>query len=185
MSSRAVSSCLAPRHVPTGRPAPFARGCRVDGADLREVEAGAARGPRALVRPAGARDPAGAPAGAAAEAAGGPGERARAALHRARRPELRHRHGLLSARLLHDEAQPARERAGRRAAGLPRPPPAPGGRGRPGRAGADVGAAADPRRGRGAPRGDAPAGGRLAGRADGPDADARLVRRARRARARP
>ena len=34
------------------------------------------------------------------------------------------RHGLLPARLLHDEAQPARQRARRRAARLPRPPPA-------------------------------------------------------------
>ncbi len=52
----------------------------------------------------------------AAAPARGARERDRPALHRARRPQLRHRHGLLPARQLHDEAQPARQRAGRRAA---------------------------------------------------------------------
>ena len=56
--------------------------------------------------------------------------------------QLRPRHRLLPARLLHDEAQPAPQRAGRGAA-RPRPPaPGPGPAPRPGRAGADVAAAA-------------------------------------------
>ena len=42
---------------------------------------------------------------------GGAGERDRASFHRARRPQLRHRHRLLPARQLHDEAQPACQRA--------------------------------------------------------------------------
>ena len=42
--------------------------------------------------------------------------RARPPLHRALDAQLRDRHRLLPARLLHDEAQPARQRAGRRAA---------------------------------------------------------------------
>ena len=70
-----------------------------------------------------------------------------------------------------------------RTARLRAPAPAPGGRGRPGRARADVGAAADPRRGGRAARRDAAARGRLAGRADGADADARLLRRPGRGRA--
>ena len=39
-------------------------------------------------------------------------------------PQLRRRHRLLPARLLHDEVQPARQRAARRPPGLPRPPSA-------------------------------------------------------------
>ena len=112
----------------------------------------------------------------------GAGERGRPPLHGARRPQLRDRHGLLPARQLHDEAQPARERARGRAPGVPRPPSAAGGRGRAGRARADVGAPADPRRDRRTAGGDAAAGCRLAGRADGTDADACGVRRPRRAR---
>ena len=61
--------------------------------------------------------------------------------------------------------------------GFAQSPPPSGGRGRPGSARADVGAAGDPRRGGGAAGGDAAARRRLAGRADGPDADARLLRR--------
>ena len=58
-------------------------------------------------------------------------------------PQLRPRHRLLPARLLHDEAQPAAQRAGRGAA-RPRPPaPGPGPAPRPGGAGADVAAAGD------------------------------------------
>ena len=109
----------------------------------------------------------------AAAAPGGARERDRAALHRARRPKLRDRHGLLPARQLHDEAQPARQRARRGAPRLPRPPPAAGGRRGAGRAPADVGAAGDPRRGGRPACRHAPAGRRLAGRADGADADAR------------
>ena len=69
---------------------------------------------------------------------------------------------------------------------LPRPPPAPGGGRRAGRARADVAAAGDPRRGRAASHARlAPAGRRLAGRADRADAHARLLRRPRRGRAAP
>ncbi len=78
-------------------------------------------------------------------------------------------------------------RVNERAVGLPgfrEPAPAAGGRGRAGRARADVGAAADPRRGGGPAGGHAAAGGRLAGRADRPDADARVLRRSRRGRQR-
>ena len=75
---------------------------------------------------------------ASAAAAGGRGARDRPAHHGARRPHVRHRHGLLSARQLHDEAQPARQRARRAAARIPRPAPAPGGRRRAGRARAHV-----------------------------------------------
>ena len=68
-------------------------------ADAGAARAGGAGGARA-------EEPA-APAGA---------RRARgdAPLHRALDAQLRHRHGLLSARLLHDEIQPARQRAARR-----------------------------------------------------------------------
>ena len=97
-------------------------------------------------------------------------------------PQLRPRHRLLPARLLHDEAQPAAQRAGRGAA-RPRPPaPRPGPAARPGRAGADVAAA-------GVPGGDLrpaarqPAAlGRLPRRARRPAADPRLPRRPRRRR---
>ena len=58
--------------------------------------------------------------------------------------------------------------------------PLPGGRGRAGRARADVAAAGDPRRDRGASGGDAAAGRRLAGRAHRAHADARVLRRPRR-----
>ncbi len=119
----------------------------------------------------------------APQAAGAGRERDRAPLHESRRPQLRDRHGLLPARLLHDEAQPPGERASRGAAGIREPASAPGGRGRAGGARADVGAAADPRRGGGAAGGDAAAGGRLAGRADGPDADACVLRGSWRRRA--
>ena len=120
-----------------------------------------------------------APCDAAASSRAG-GARDRAALHGARRPHLRRRHRLLPARLLHDEAQPARARAARRAPRLPRPPPARRGRGRPGRARAHVAPAGDPRRGRRPPGGHAAAGGGLAGRAHRPHAHARVLRRARR-----
>ena len=69
------------------------------------------------------------------------------------------------------------------AAGLRASASAAGGGRSAGRARADVAAAGDPRRGDGAARGLAPAGGRLAGRADRPDAHARLLRRSRRGRA--
>ena len=64
--------------------------------------------------------------------------RARPPHHGARRPHVRRRHRLLSAGELHDEAQPARQRARRAAGRLPRPASAPGGRGRTGSARAHV-----------------------------------------------
>ena len=151
-------------------------------ADLREV-AGRAGAPRALprARPAGPGDPRGAPPRAAAAPARARRARARPPLHRALDAELRDRHRLLPARLVHDEAQPARQRAASsNLPGFRDLHPLPGGGGRPGRARADVAAPGDPRRGGRAPRGLAPAGRRLAGRADRPDADARLLRRSRR-----
>ena len=93
----------------------------------------------------------------------------------ARRPQLRRRLRLLSARLLHDEVQPAPERAPGRPARLRRPAPAPAARGRAGRARALLPAAAGAGRDLRARRRLAPAGGRLAGRADRADAGARLL----------
>ena len=58
--------------------------------------------------------------------------RARPPLHRALDAHVRDRHGLLSARLVHDEVQPARQRARGGARRVPRPAPAPGRRGRQG-----------------------------------------------------
>ncbi len=118
------------------------------------------------LRPAGGRGARGAaPRRAAAPArarrAGG-----RPPLHRALDPQLRDRHRLLPARQLHDEAQPARQRARRDAAGLQGSPPAPGGGRRAGCARADVAPAGDPAGGRRPRRVLAPAGRRLAGRAD-------------------
>ena len=96
--------------------------------------------------------------------------------------QLRPRHRLLPARLVHDEAQPEAARAGRRAAGpraaAPAAAPAP----RPGRAAADVGAPARARRGRRPPaRLAAAVSAGLARRAGRRAADARLPRGARRA----
>ena len=107
---------------------------RSDEADLREVAARPARPRRAEARPAGARDPGRARAQGAAAAPRARRARGAAPLHRALDPQLRRRHRLLSARLLHDEVQPARQRAARRPAGLPRPAPARRRRLRPGRA---------------------------------------------------
>ena len=108
--------------------------------------------------------------------------RARPSLHPALDAHVRRRHRLLSARLVHDEAQPAGQRAGRELPRLPRSAPAPGGGRRAGRARAHVAPPGDPRRGRRAARGLAPARGRLPGRADRTDAHARVLRRARRVR---
>ena len=161
----------------------------------------ARRWPRSGARSTSCRSPAGAPRrcpattcpaaevprGAAPRRAAAPARARRAGarppLHEALDAQLRHRHGLLPARQLHDEAQPARERAARDAARLQGSPPAPGGGRRPGRARADVAAAGDPAGGGGPRRLLAAAGGRLAGRADRPDADARLLRGHRRGRA--
>ena len=115
-------------------------------------------------------------AGARAATSRGGRARDRSPRHGARRSHLRHGHGLLPARQLHDEAQPARQRARRAAAGIPRSAPAPGGRRSAGRARAHVAPPGDPRRGRGPARGHAAAGGRLAGRADRPHAHARVLR---------
>ncbi len=74
--------------------------------------------------------------------------RARPPLHRALDAQLRRRHRLLPARLLHDEVQPARSTSGSSALpGFREPAPAPGGGRRPGRARAHVAPAGDPARG--------------------------------------
>ncbi len=152
--------------------------------DLREVEAGTARrrparrrSPRDAARGA---DPGRAPARRAAAPARGRRARDRPPLQPALAAQLRPRQRLLPARLLHDEAQPAAQRAGRGAArprpSAPRPGPAAG----PGRAGADVAAAGVARRDlRPAPRQPAALGG-LARRARRPAAHPRLPRRPRR-----
>ena len=79
-------------------------------------QAGAARiGAPALREPAAAAGASrGAPPHRAAAPARGGGVRARPPLHRALDPELRRGHGLLPARLLHDEVQPARSTSGSR-----------------------------------------------------------------------
>ena len=112
-------------------------------ADLREVATrppgGAPSAAHGLPRPGGARAELASRRAAAPARARRAGPR-HAPLHRALDPELRDRHRLLPARLLHDEAQPAGQRAARGAARLPRPAPAPGGRGRAGRAAPLLGA---------------------------------------------
>ena len=111
------------RETPAGR-----RGCATTpmqrdagGHDLREVEPpapgrGAARRRRRRAT-AGRADPEPPAAHRAAEAAGGLRARDRAPLQPHLAPQLRPRHGLLPARLVHDEAQPEAERARRGAAG--------------------------------------------------------------------
>ncbi len=74
----------------------------------------------------------------AAATAGGLRARDRAPLRAALEAQLRPRLGLLPARVVHDEAQPAPARARRGAARSRAPAPAPGPRARTGRAGADV-----------------------------------------------
>ena len=103
-------------------------------AHLREVAAGSAwrRAPEAR-RADPARCRAELQTTTTAAAAGARRARDPAALHRAVDAQLRDRHRLLPARLVHDEVQPARQRAARDAAGLPRPASVPG-RGRPARA---------------------------------------------------
>src|SRR3989454_7753229 len=150
--------------------------------DLREVAARPARRRAAALRRSG-RQGAGrvAPSGSAA-ATRARRARDRAALHGALDTQLRYRYGLLSAWLLHDEVQPARQRAAGDVAGLPGSPSI-SGRGRdPGRARADVAAAGGTDRGVRPARVLAAAGRGLAGGADGPDAHARLLRRSRRGR---
>ena len=89
-----------------------------------------------------------APPHRAAEAAGGRRAGDRPPLQPALQAQLRPRHGLLPARLVHDEAQPEAARARRGAAGQRPAAPAAGPRARPGRAGADVRAAGRAGRGR-------------------------------------
>ncbi len=152
--------------------------------DLREVEAGPARRRPARRRSAGAAargaDPGRSPARRAAAPARDRRAGDRPPLQQALAPQLRPRQRLLPARLLHDEAQPAAQRAGGGAA-RPRPPaPGPGPQARPGRAGADVAAAGVAGRDlRPAPRQPA-ALRRLARRARRPAAHPRLPRRPRR-----
>ena len=110
-------SSRSPRSGRSRRSTGSSRRCRSHEADLREVAGRAAAGigvpkpdlpvpevpaelaAQAPAAPAGARRAGGAPS-----------------LHRALDPQLRHRHRLLSARQLHDEVQPAHQRAARRAA---------------------------------------------------------------------
>src|SRR2546421_10084630 len=92
---------------------------RADEADLREVTGREASRRAPALRTALRRGP-----GRAATTRGAPLARDcragdRSPFHRALEPELRHRHGFLSAGLLHDEVQPARQRAPCDAAGLP------------------------------------------------------------------
>src|SRR4029453_18721209 len=91
--------------------------------------------------------------------------RAGAPLHDALVEELPPGRGLLSARLLHDEAQPEAARARGGAAGPRAAAPAPGSRVRPGRARADVEPPGGARRDRRAAARVAPAERRLARRA--------------------
>ena len=109
------------------------------------------------------------PAGPLRAAGGAP-------LHAPQPEELRHRHGRLSAGLVHHEAQPAPQREGGAAARLRRPPSAAAGLDRAGRAGADrpPGALAEDAD-RHAGRGDV-AGGRRAWRAVRHDGDPRRAR---------
>ena len=126
----------------------------------------------------------GAPPRRAAAPAGARRARARPPLHRALDAQLRDRHRLLPARLLHDEAQPARQRARRRC--CPASATSTRCRRRTGAQGAlelmwrlqEILAEVA-----GLDAVLAPAGRRLAGRADRADADARLLRRPRRGRA--
>ena len=106
--------------------------------------------------------------------------RARAPLRQPLQAQLRPRLGLLPARLVHDEAQPAPARARRGAAGPCPAAPAAGPRARPGRAGADVEPRARAGRDRGAAARLAAAQRGLARRAGRRAADQGLPRRPRR-----
>ena len=94
--------------------------------------------------------------------------------------QLRGRHGLLPARLVHDEVQPQAERVGRAAARLRGPAPDGARRGRPGHAPAAVRARGAAGRDQRHGRGHAPAGGRRPRRADRHPDDPRLPPVARR-----
>ena len=163
----------AGRHDPRGRR-------RAD--DLRALEARAAArsSPPELDVPERPLDellPADAAPRRAAAAARGRRARDRAPLQPPVEAQLRSRHRLLPARLVHDEAQPQAARAGRGAAG-PRPAaPAPGSAPRPGRARADVAPAGRARRDRRPAARVAAAVGRIARRARRRAADARATTR--------
>ena len=136
-AARRASPRSARRTTSTGSP-------RCSGAAMKLIyeksQAGPAGVDAAAARRSRRRGAAELRARGAAAAARDRGARARPALHGALDAHVRHRHRLLSARLLHDEAQPEGQRARRRAAGLPRPAPAPGRGGRAGRARAHVAA---------------------------------------------
>ena len=146
-----------------------ARAARLRGARPRRARAPARRAPARAPAPRGAaRAPRGLRAGD------------RAPLQPAQQAQLRPRHRLLPAGVVHDEAQPQAPRAGRRAAGPLPPAPLPVAAARPGGARADVEPGAGARRGLGpAPR-LAAAERRLARRAGGRAAHPRLPRRPRR-----
>src|SRR5581483_10118767 len=95
--------------------------------------------------------------------------------------QLRPRHRALPARLVHDEAQPAPERAGRGAPGPRAAAPGAGPEAGPGRARADVAARAGALRDLRAAVREPPAVGRLARRAGRAAPHPRLPRRPRRA----
>ena len=95
-------------------------------------------------------------------------------------PELRSRYRLLPARFLHDEAQPAAQRAGGGSAGPRSSPPGAAAETRAGCPRADVAAAAVPGRDLRPPARQPPALGGFARRARGPAAHPRLPRRSRR-----
>ena len=118
--------------------------------------------PKGRPRPAAGRGPPGQPARPArAQRA-----RGRPPLRQPEPAELRDRHRLLPARLVHDEVQPQAQRMGRPPARLRRSPPARPGRDRPGHPPAPVGARGDPGRDQRHAGGQPPAGRRGPGRAD-------------------
>ena len=152
--------------------------------DLREVEPRSRRrqGPAPAARRA-RPDPGRGPPGDAGRAARAQRARGRPPLRQPEPAQLRRRHGLLSARLVHDEVEPEAQRVGGPAARLRRPPPARPRRDRAGHPRAAVGARGGARRDQRDDRGDAPAGGRRTGRADRHPDDPGLPSLARRPRA--
>src|SRR6185369_5446362 len=100
------------------------RRCSPNEVDLRALAARPSSGPSAPHGAADTGDPAGAAPLAAAASAGDRRTGPPPPLHEPLYSQLRRGHRLLPARLLHDEAQPARERAARRAPRVPRPPSA-------------------------------------------------------------
>ena len=111
-------------------------------------------------------DPGGCPPSAAAGAARDERARRRPSLRQPVAAQLRGRHRVLPARLVHDEVQPEAQRVGRPPAGLRQPPPARARRDRAGHPAAVVGARGRPGRDLRDARGQPPARGRRPGRAD-------------------